>query len=131
MKYVLDASGAFQILFHKEKAELYTRLLSKADSVLSSSLYKSECINVLWKYARAGGLKEEEAVRYVEQLFDLVDTFVDPDENGVEALHEAIRLKHSAYDMLYLTLARRNGAVLLTCDERLAELAEQEGVKAE
>lgn len=131
MKYVLDASGAFQVLFHKEKAERYTKLLSEADSVLSSSLYKSECINVLWKYVQAGLLKEEDAVRYIEQLFDLVDTFVDPDENGVEALHEAIRLEHSAYDILYFTLARRNGAVLLTCDDHLAALAKQEGVKAE
>jgi hypothetical protein len=38
-------------------------------------------------------------------------------ENNMEALNEAIRLDYSAYDMLYLTLARRTGALL-----RLKEL---------
>lgn len=131
MKLVLDASGAFELLFKKEKAARYTELLSDADEVLSSSLYKAECVNVLWKYVRAGLMNEEEAAQSIGRLMDLVDTFVDPDENSVESLHEAIRLEHSVYDMLYFTLARRNGAMLLTSDTHLAALALQEGVQAE
>lgn len=131
MKYVLDTSGAFEILFQKEKAARYAKLLSEADLVISSTLYKAECVNVLWKYIRAGLVEKDVAVQSIERLFDLVDLFVDPGENAVESLHEAVRLDHSVYDMLYFTLARRNGAVLLTSDARLTALARQEGVQAE
>lgn len=131
MKYVLDASGAFEILFKKEKAKRYTELLSNADTVISSTLFKAECVNVLWKYVRAGQIEEEKALPSIDRLFDLVDVFVDPGENAVESFHEAVRLSHSVYDMLYFTLARRNGAVLLTSDTRLSALALQEGVQAE
>ena len=131
MKYVLDTSAAFQILLHKEKAEHYRALLADADAVISSSLYKAECVNVLWKYVRAGLLKEEDAARSIDWLTDLVDEYTDPGENAVEAFHEAVRHGHSVYDMLYFTLARRNGAVLLTCDDRLSALAIQEGIRAE
>ena len=131
MKIVLDTSGAFQILLHGEKAESYQGLLADADVVLSSTLYKAECVNVLWKYVRAGILREEDAVLSIDRLFGLVDLFIDPEENAVEALGEAVRLGHSVYDMLYFTLARRNGAVLLSCDRRLSELATREGVRVE
>ena len=131
MKIVLDTSGAFQILLHGEKAERCQGLLADADVVLSSTLYKAECVNVLWKYVRAGILREEDAVLSIDRLFGLVDLFIDPEENAVEALGEAVRLGHSVYDMLYFTLARRNGAVLLSCDRRLSELARREGVRVE
>jgi predicted nucleic acid-binding protein len=131
MKYVLDTSGAFQILFQKEKAKRYTELLKDADAVISSSLYKAECANVLWKYVRAGFLSEQQAAQTIDRLFDLVDIFIDPEENAQEAFHEAVRLDHSVYDMLYFTLARRNNAVLLTSDKRLKSLALEEGVQAE
>jgi len=44
-------------------------------------------------------------------------------------LNEAIRLKFPAYDMLYLTLARRKGAVLLTLDHSLNMIAKKEGIE--
>jgi predicted nucleic acid-binding protein len=50
-------------------------------------------------------------------------------ENNLEALHEAIRLEYSIYDILYVTLARRTGAVLLTLDGPLATIAEKEGIE--
>ncbi len=47
----------------------------------------------------------------------------------MESLNEAIRLNHSAYDMLYFTLARRFGAVLITLDKKLMSLAKSEDIK--
>jgi predicted nucleic acid-binding protein len=37
-------------------------------------------------------------------------------------------LDHSVYDMIYLVLARRNNATLLTMDQRLVASAEKAGV---
>ena len=58
----------------------------------------------------------------------MIDEYVDIAENNFEALHEAMRLEHTVYDMLYLTLARRTGSALVTLDKRLAALAEQEKI---
>jgi predicted nucleic acid-binding protein len=44
-------------------------------------------------------------------------------------MNEAIRLDYSAYDMLYLTLARRTGALLLTLDKPLNRIAKREGIE--
>jgi predicted nucleic acid-binding protein len=44
-------------------------------------------------------------------------------------LNEAIRLDYSAYDMLYLTLARSTGALLLTLDQPLNKIARKEGIE--
>jgi len=49
-------------------------------------------------------------------------------ELAVESLHEALRLNHPVYDLYFLVLARRNGATLLTVDEKLKRLALDCGV---
>ncbi|GHU95390.1 hypothetical protein FACS189479_08920 [Spirochaetia bacterium] len=38
-------------------------------------------------------------------------------------------MDYSAYDMLYLTLARRTGATLITLDKLLNSIAEKEGIE--
>jgi predicted nucleic acid-binding protein len=47
----------------------------------------------------------------------------------MEALNEAIRLKFSAYDMLYFTITRKMGAMLLTLDHSLNQIAKKEGIR--
>lgn len=49
-------------------------------------------------------------------------------EFGTEALTEGMRLQHPAYDLIYAILARRTGSALLTCDRRLANLAQELGI---
>ena len=61
---------------------------------------------------------------------ELVDDYRDISENIEESLHEGVRLNHPVYDLLYLTLARRNSATLLTQDKRLSNLAKKIGLKA-
>jgi len=39
-----------------------------------------------------------------------------------------MRLSCSTYDMLYLTIARRMGATLVTLDKSLNTIAEKEGI---
>lgn len=60
---------------------------------------------------------------------DLVDEFVPMSELYEEALAESMRLHQPIYDMFYLVLARRNGAVLYTTDKWLNALCKQEGVE--
>ena len=60
----------------------------------------------------------------------LVDEFAPIKESRLEAMNDAIRLGHSAYDMLYLILARKMGATLVTLDRRLGAIARKEGIDA-
>jgi predicted nucleic acid-binding protein len=73
-------------------------------------------------------INKDECIKLLELSVNLVDEFVLIDRDYAEALNEAIRLDYSAYDMLYLILARNNGAVLLTCDGPLNRIAEKEGI---
>ena len=72
---------------------------------------------------------EDNAIKSMLLLFQLVDDFIPTVELAVEALHEATRLNHPVYDMYYFVLARRNGAVLLTEDKKLQVLALDNGVR--
>ena len=54
---------------------------------------------------------------------ELVDV-IEPDRHLLaEALALACHLDHPVYDCLYLALARREAAVLVTADQRLQQLA--------
>ena len=56
---------------------------------------------------------------------DLVD-HIEPDRTLLpEALALATHLDHPVYDCLYLVLARREVALLLSADRRLLELAKK------
>jgi predicted nucleic acid-binding protein len=128
MTCILDPSAAFEIVFRRPFSEKIISVLQNADTVYAPSFYKAEVTNVLWKYVKFGSLSETDAQTLLPILFAYVDDFIDCNENAVESLHEGIRLNHSAYDMFYFTLCRRNNAVLLTMDKKLVMLAKQEGV---
>jgi predicted nucleic acid-binding protein len=129
MIYVLDASAGVEIALNKETAKVLIDELSKASKILTTELYKAETTNVLWKYHRAGLLSKEEALKTLRYCEYLIDEFIDLSTNSEESLVEAMRLGHSAYDLFYLTLARRCGGVLVTMDKRLKTLALANGIE--
>ena len=129
MIVVLDASAGIEIALSRSEAVKYEAIITKASKVISSDLYKAEVANVLWKYYKSRFLNKSEVIQRLHYCIELVDEFVDIDENNEEALNEGIRIKHSIYDLLYLVIARRNGAILLTQDKRLKQIAEDNGVE--
>lgn len=130
MNIVLDASAAAAIAFNRSGAPIFKQKLSEARHRYAPILYESEVTQVFWKSVRAGVLDEENAKKMIVEVLQYVDQFVDPVNSVLESLHESIRLDHSAYDMFYLTLARRKAATLLTCDKKLYDLCKSQGVDA-
>ena len=128
MTAVLDASAAIELIRKTEKAELIETYLLHSNLIVSSELFKAECANALWKMAKAGMIKHEELSTLLEQCYKLVYSFVNIGENSTESLFEAVRLGHPVYDMLYFTLARRSGAIMLTMDRRLTKLCKESGI---
>ncbi|ORC34658.1 hypothetical protein B4O97_11975 [Marispirochaeta aestuarii] len=129
MIVVLDASAGIEIALVREKSAILSAVLEKATKVITSDLYKAETGNVIWKYYIAGLLKRDEVFRRLSYCDNLIDDYVDIAENNEEALIEGIRLNHSIYDLLYFTLARRKGAILMTLDKKLKEIAINNGIE--
>jgi predicted nucleic acid-binding protein len=125
---VLDASAGMAIVLEQELSEAFREELANSEKVVASDLYKIEVANAIWKYVRVGELERENASKTLRLAMGLVDEFVDISQNNEESLVEAVRLNHSAYDMLYYTLTRRNGGRLLTKDKKLKELCLKTGV---
>lgn len=128
MILLLDTSAAVEIVLKLRKANQFGRAVLQARSVISSELFHAEISNVFWKYVKAGLLDRTAAGDLLRLATELVDEFHPISSNNVEALSEAVRLNHPVYDMLYLTLARRHGAVLASMDKQLNRLARKEGI---
>jgi predicted nucleic acid-binding protein len=65
------------------------------------------------------------AKRGIAYCLDLIDDYIDTSELCFEALAESLRLKHPAYDLFYLVAARRNNAILIPRDKKLAKIAKE------
>jgi predicted nucleic acid-binding protein len=129
MIVVLDTSAAIEVLLKREKSKIFRELIASSEKTITSEFFKIEVANVLRKYYKGKYINKDECIKLLELSQNLVDEFVLIDRDYAEALNEAIRLDYSAYDMLYLILARNNGAVLLTCDGPLNRIAEKEGIR--
>ena len=119
---VLDASAAIELLLSRSGANELSELISKAELVLAPDLYVAEVSNALWKHASASG----DSGSYQELLDDAValpDDFVDSASLYREAFALSVKHQHPVYDALYLVVARRNSATMLTVDRRLRSLA--------
>ena len=128
MTVVLDASAGMEISLARKGSAPLAEALGNASAVITSDLYRAETGNALWKYHKAGLLRREDVLRCLMRCDELIDEYVDMSVNIEEALLEAVRLGHPVYDLLYFTLARRNGATLLTMDARLKRLARENGI---
>ena len=73
-------------------------------------------------------MERKDAQVRLSEAISLIDEIHPSDDLVVEAFNEAVRLNHSAYDMLYLVLARRTGSTLFTLDKELQEACLETGV---
>lgn len=128
MSVVLDASAAVQLVLNGPRAAAVRSVIEHEASILAPEIYVAEVANALWKYVRAGQLTIAVADALLGDAMELVTRLVSGEEIAVEALHEAARLDHPVYDLLYLICARRSAATLVTCDRRLKGLCETAGV---
>ncbi len=129
MTVVLDASAAVAVVLRRPEANDIELALGEAATVVVPELFVAEVTNVFWKYALHGGLAEQRCFTAVKRCLALSDGVVPTASLWEEALDLAISQRHPVYDCLYLALARRRAARLLTLDRRLAEAAKAVGVR--
>ncbi len=125
---VLDCSAAMEIVLATPRGKGFVGMICDGEKIVASELFLIEIRSALWKYVCAGHMSDKEAEWLAERALELVDEFIPMRENVDEAFREACRQRHPVYDMLYLTLARRYAATLMSSDRKLANLCERMGV---
>jgi predicted nucleic acid-binding protein len=122
---VLDASAAVRLILADPAAADLAERVGGAALVLALELMLSELANTLWKLQRADRLNDLDPQELLAEARELVDR-LEPDRHlQAEALALACHLNHPVYDCLYLALARREAASLISSDRRLNALAER------
>ena len=129
MRVALDASAAMEVVLARPRAAHYAEILAEADVVLAPDLFVPEVVNTIWKYHQLEGLPLDACDRALEAALGLVDVLVSSKEIYAEALLLARTARHSAYDMFYLALARREDAMFVTGDTALKREATRQGIR--
>lgn len=120
MTLVVDASAVAEILVGSARGSAAALLL--ADHVLiAPSHLSAEVASVVRGWSLGGHVTDDQALAL---LADFVDLGVEPIDMA-DLLPEVWSLRHNltAYDALYVVLARATDCRLLTLDSRLASAA--------
>jgi len=128
MIVVLDTSAAVEVVLQRKSSAKFVQALSSADLVLSPTLLIAETSNVFWKYQKFAEYPFSECEKLIEQAISLPDEYVNEHELYIEAFKLGCELNHPVYDALFLVLARRNNAKLLTMDKKLIVAANKIGI---
>lgn len=118
--WVVDASAVAEILLGTERGHAAAALLEGRTLVAPPHL-AAEVTSVVRGWSLGGHITDEQALRALREF----------DELGIDSvemnalLPDAWALRHNltAYDALYVVLARRLGCPLLTLDTRMAAAA--------
>jgi predicted nucleic acid-binding protein len=129
MRIVLDTSAAVGIVMRSPGWELFEKAVGEAEWVESPDLLISEAANTCTKYFKFGNLSMDTCEKALERVLALPDEFVPSSDLYREAFAMAAMGQRPAYDMFFLVLARRNGAVLVSADKALVAFAAKHDVK--
>jgi predicted nucleic acid-binding protein len=119
-RYVVDASVAVKWYLPEIHDAAAQRLLTGQEALLVPDLIFPEVGNILWKRVRAGQILETEAEAVLQSLGALPLVVSPSWPLVVPALTMACQAQRTVYDSLYLELAVRERAVMVTADEKFA-----------
>lgn len=119
MGAVIDASVCAKWFFVEEHSDVALRLMSSGKTFAAPDLLAAEFGNIVWKRRVRGEIDEDEALEAVGAFGDLRLDLHPTAVLAEDALAIGVALRHPFYDCLYLALAERENARLVTADRRL------------
>ena len=126
---IVDASIAVK-WFLDEDRFVEARSLLGSDSLNAPQLIRIEVTHVLWRAVKRGRL-ESGAFSSAMQVMDKVfEGAASTDALIARSIALTTHLNHPVYDCLYIALAEREAAVLVTADERQFSAARRAKVPA-
>lgn len=120
MTLVVDASATAELLFGTEAGRRVAALIDGHD-LLAPQLLTAEVVSVIRGWSLSRQITEEQTLRAFRE-FDELGVEQVPMMSMLPAVH-ALRHNVSAYDAMYVVLARAAQCSLLTLDARLAAAA--------
>ena len=120
MRFVIDASVAVKWLVEEPDSDAALELVESGEDLHAPRLLASEVANALWRKARLGQIERADAGAALAWVPDLPVRWSEDEAVSADALRLALALDHPVYDCVYLALAHRIGAVLVTADLRFA-----------
>ena len=120
MRFVVDASVAVKLLVDEPDSGTARELAASGEELHAPHLMASEAANALWRKARTGQIERAEAGAAMALLTGMPLLWHDDETVGADAVRLALALGHPVYDCVYLALAHRIGATVVTADGRLA-----------
>ena len=127
MRLVVDASVAVTWLVEEEHSDAADRLLDGNHELFAPRLMASEVGNALWRKVRMGELERSRAGALAAAISEMAVRWTEDEEVGPDAVRLSLSLDRPVYDCVYLALAHRLGATLVTADVRFVNaLAETE-----
>ena len=127
MRLVVDASVAVTWLVEEEHSDAADRLLGGNHELFAPRLMASEVGNALWRKVRMGELERSRAGALAAAISEMAVRWTEDEEVGPDAVRLSLALDRPVYDCVYLALAHRLGATLVTADVRFVNaLAETE-----
>jgi predicted nucleic acid-binding protein len=115
---VVDASVVAAAFFQETGARAARAILAGGGELHAPDLLLAEVANVVWKRHGRGEINEAEARALVADCLRLPLVLTPSGDLVASALELALRTKRTVYDCLYLALAVRMKAVLVSGDKR-------------
>ena len=120
MRLVVDASVAVEWLVAEEDSDAADRLLAGGDDLHAPRLMASEVANALWRKARMGEIERGRAGILMAAVSEMPVHWSSDKTVCADAVRLAVALDRPVYDCVYLALAHRVDAQLVTADTRFA-----------
>ena len=118
MRFVIDASVAVKLLVDEPDSDTARELAASGRELHAPRLMASEVANALWRKARQGQIERADAGTAMASLPDMPLRWSEDETVSADAVRLALALDHAVYDCVYLALAHRIGATVVTADRR-------------
>lgn len=120
MRFVVDASVAVKWLISEDGSDLARKLMASGEDLHAPRLMASEIANALWRKVRLGEVKRADAASMLAWIPEMPVHWHADETVSADAGRLALALNHPVYDCVYLALAHRIGATMVTADGRFA-----------
>ena len=120
MALVVDASVAVKWLVVEDGSDDARDLLDDGEELHAPRLLVSEVANAIWRKVQLGQVDRSAASRLIATMSDTPVRWHADETIGADAIRLAIAHDRPVYDFMYVTLAQRLNARVVTADQRFA-----------
>ena len=121
MRLTVDASVAVKWLIAEDDSDAARSLVARGEELHAPRLMVSEIANALWRKARLGEIERSEAAATTAAVPGMPVRWSADETLCADAVRLTLALDRPVYDCVYLALAHRLGAPIVTADLRFAD----------